>query len=176
MRFLALDPSVNNVGWTLFDSKKPAMKMWRWGTFNLEGFNRTQRICDLRGMIDLTIKGGFDHLVGEYPTFFSSEKGQIAAHKSYTIDLAYVLGYIAGWYQKDHRTFHPITAIEWKGAVKKEVTARKFFRIFKVPLYTLSEHAIDSTMMLRHFLLTGEAIRLFRAAGEDYPATPTLSF
>lgn len=172
MRFLSLDPSVNNVGWTLFDSKKKEKKQWRWGTFVLEGFNREQRVADLKGMIDLTI-GDFDHLIGEYPTFFSAERGQIAAHKGYTIDLAFILGYIAGSYHKDHRTFHPFTPVQWKGSVKKEITARKFFRVFKVRLSTLSEHAIDSTMMLRHFLLT-YGPKVFRAAGEAYPVTPLL--
>lgn len=91
-----------------------------------------------------------EFLVTEKPAFFSSERGQIAAHMNYTIDLAAINYFIAGWFRYDHRHHFAITANQWKGSIDKAITAKRFFRDFPwVSPTTLSEHAIDSIMMHR---------------------------
>lgn len=150
MRILSLDPSVNNVGWSVLNTKaKNKKQAWKWGTFKIEGNNLEMRIMDLIQLIDDEI-GEFHILITEKPTFFSSEKGHIAAHLNYTIDLAAICYGVAGWFHMDHRTHFAITATQWKGQVSKAITARRFFRQFpEVNPDTLSEHAIDSIMLCR---------------------------
>jgi len=153
MKVLSLDPSKNNVGWATFDgTRKVKPRAWKWGTFQLEGMNLEMRMYDLVQKIGEEI-GEFDFLVTERPAFFSCERGEIAAHQNYTIDLAAIAYYVAGWYHMDHRHHFAITANQWKGTVSKAVTARRFFRSFPyVDPQTLSEHAIDAVMLARFTL------------------------
>ena len=152
MKILSLDVSVNNVGWAVFDTKKQGKEKWSWGTYTLEGFNYDMRLTDLKDRIIEEGHKDAEHLVIEWPMFYQSTKGMIAAHNNYTIDLAGVCMYIAGWLRLDHRHYHRITASKWKGQVPKAITARKFFKHFGIPLGKVSEHAIDATMMLKFFI------------------------
>lgn len=130
-------------------------------------------MVDIKDRINEDV-GDFDHLVIEYPTFFSSEAGQVAAHKNYTIDLAHICGFLAGWFHKDHRTYHPMTASEWKGSVSKEITMRKFCRIMKIKsAFQLTDHTIDAIMILRYFL-QNYGFTVFQSVGEDFPESPLL--
>lgn len=175
MRLLALDPSVNDVGWATFDTseikvghqyllknidrlRKIAIRqVWKWGTWHLEGTSLEMRQLDLVQTIIANI-GPFDILIGEKPSFFDNARGHIASRQNYTIDLAAVLNYVAGWFHKDHRNYFPINVMAWKGNVPKMVTARQFFRIFgykeRIPPAGLTDHAIDATMLLHYWLKT----------------------
>lgn len=117
------------------------------------------RMFDLIQKIDeLGLK--FDFLITEKPAFFASERGQVAAHQNYTIDLAAIAFYVAGWFRMDHRHHYSITATQWKGTVSKAITARKFFKQWpKVDSASLDDHAIDA-IMLHRFWLTDYARRL----------------
>lgn len=159
MRCLSIDPSVNNVGWSIFTAgQKSKRDSWIWGTLKLTGGSLEMRIMDLVYQLDQLARpeGGADvgdmpdFLVTEKPTFFSSERGQIAAHSNYTIDLAAINYFIAGWFRYTHRNHFAITATHWKGSVSKLVTARRFFRDFpRVDPLTMSEHSVDAVMMNR---------------------------
>lgn len=159
MRVLAIDPSIHNVGFATWNSCKPdRFSAWKWGCWNLEGYNYQMRLMDLLNHIDDTV-GPFDILVSEWPAFYSSDKGKIAAHMNYTIDLAGICYFIAGWYRLDHRHHFPLTASMWKGSVPKLVTQRKFIRTFNKFAHHINEHAVDATMMLHYWLTTyGEKI------------------
>jgi Holliday junction resolvasome RuvABC endonuclease subunit len=155
MKSLSIDPSINNVGWSLFDSKaETKQEAWLWGTIHPTGANLEMRITDtIQQLSDLFTWDVLDYLITERPAFFSSERGQIAAHMNYTIDLAAVAYYIAGWFHMDHRKHFAITANQWKGSVPKAVTARRFFASFpKVDVNTLDEHAIDAVMLHKWWL------------------------
>lgn len=165
MKILSLDPSVNSVGWATFEivkgRKHEKKKAWKWGTWYLEGSSLEMRMLDLCQTISQDI-GNFDILVTEKPAFYSSEVGQIAAHRNYTIDLSAVNNFVAGWFHRDHRTYFPITAIAWKGTVPKWITANRFYKAFKLSprkqVEGLTEHSIDATMLL-HFWLKTYAVR-----------------
>lgn len=154
MKLLTLDPSINNVGYALFNSRAVNRKAaWKWGTIYLEGTNLEMRMVDLVQQIDRLI-GRFHYLVTEKPAFYSSEVGHIAAHQNYTIDLAAISFFVAGWFRMDHRHHAAITATAWKGSVSKGITARKFFSLWpKIKPTELSEHAIDAVMLGRYWLL-----------------------
>lgn len=159
MRVLAIDPSINNVGFAIWDStKKDRYKAWRWGCWRLQGYNYQMKLMDLIEHIDTEIED-FDILVTEWPAFYTSDKGKIAAHQNYTIDLAGICYFIAGWYRRNHRQHFPLTASMWKGSVPKLVTQRKFIRTFGKIAHQINEHAVDATMMLHYWLITyGEKI------------------
>lgn len=174
MRILAIDPSVNWVGWTLFDSKKRTpRKQWKWGTIQVEGNNYQMKLVMLLQTLEELGLLDVQHLVTEWPTFFSSQKGQIAAHQNYTIDLGGVCAFLAGSMGLDHRHWHLLTATTWKGSVNKYVTGRKFFRVFNIEPSNLSEHAIDSTMLLRYWIIN-YGPTAFQRAGEGFPESPLL--
>lgn len=152
MIFLSVDPSINNVGLASFNTKTAK---WASAFVKLQGVNRQTKMIDLKDEILTFLNGKAPHhLVTEYPAFYSSEKGQIAAHSNWTIDLAFICGFLFGRLVNTHREYSPITAIEWKGNVRKEITARKFMRKFGDPhrLAHMSEHEVDATMMLYYFL------------------------
>lgn len=186
MKILSIDPSKNHAGFATFATsqrKTPKLQKtngkidinWEFGTFHLEGRNLAQRTYDLYEHVRDSL-GTIDHLVIEYPAFFSSERGQIAAHQNYTIDLAFICGYLAGLLALDHRHVNLITAITWKGNVTKEITKRKFFYHFKkLGVHKLDEHAIDAAMLLRYFLVT-YGPGTFQVAGEVFPECPELQF
>lgn len=156
MRILSIDPSVNNVGWALLntDGKTPKER-WRTGLIKPEGRNFAMKcVCLLQELMALSEgEEGLDLLLTEWPTFFDSSKGHMAARQNYTVDLAGICGYIAGGLGMDHRRWHLATATEWKGSVSKIVTARKFYRHFgKTFHHSISEHEMDAAMLLHWFI------------------------
>lgn len=172
MKILSIDPSTTSgyVGWATFDldaltvkklTPKNAMRwkkqVWKWGEWKLEGGSMEMRLFDLIQTIGLEI-GEFQFLVGEKPAFYNNERGHIAAHQNYTIDIAAMLYWIAGWFHMDHRHFHPVTAMIWKGSVPKLITERQFFRVFglrgELMPTKLTDHACDATMLLHWWLKT----------------------
>lgn len=168
MKILILDPSINDVGWAVWNSKaKNRLKAWKWGTIKLSGINYAERLMDLIDQLDTLLPNGFDILVTEWPAFYSSQKGHIAAHQNYTIDLAGICFWVAGWYRMDHRHHFPMTAKMWKGSVPKLVTQRKFLRTFGKQARSMSEHAIDATMM-GHYWLTTYGEKAFKVLREEF--------
>lgn len=151
MKILSLDPSVNHVGWALLNIEKGAdvsEGSWDWGCWELDGFNFAQRCQDLRDNILETVGEEFDILALEWPTFYDSMKGKVAAKQGYTLNLAGISMYVAGWFRMDCSQVHLVTAPQWKGNTPKHVTAKRFFEAFGENYLKESEHAIDATMLL----------------------------
>lgn len=168
MIILFLDPSVNNVGWgTLDTTKKKKKNAWKWGLWKIEGVNYQMKLLDLIQCIQMEI-GHFDCLISEWPAFFDNERGQVASRQNYTIDLAGVCMYVAGWFHMDHRNHFPLTASSWKGMVQKHVTSVKFLRTFNIRPDKISEHAIDA-VMLGHYWFMTYAEAWLRRHGEEWP-------
>ena len=117
--------------------------MWK-----LEGYNLLQRCADLRAYIQQTDNADFTDLILEWPTFYQSEKGEVAAKQSDTINLAAVAMYIAGFFHLDVTKIDLVTAPQWKGQAQKRVTARRFFQHFGVDALHVDHNAIDATMLL----------------------------
>lgn len=180
MRVLSLDPSVNTTGWAIYSPlQKTRKRAWQWGTIKMEGYSLEMRIMSLCQSLDQLAcpEGGKaepfpEFLVTEKPTFFSSERGQVAAHMNYTINLAAINYFVAGWFRIDHRHHFAITATQWKGAISKVVTAKRFFREFpKVEPLSLSEHAVDAVMLCRwavEHLIANAPLGVRRSSPEDW--------
>lgn len=153
MRILVIDPSVNFCGWALLDTEGKSIKSrWSMGLIRPEGKNYAMRCVEILQQLQ-EVAPDIDHLVTEWPTFFDSARGHMAARQNYTVNLAGICGYIAGRYGFDHRKWSLITAITWKGSVSKDVTARKFYRHFGRKWQDkISEHEIDAVMLLHYFM------------------------
>lgn len=151
-RILALDPSVmNRCGWaavTLHINEFGVVTQddWDFGFFQVDGMSFQMRCSDLKDSI-MSLGFEFNILVCEWPTFYASAKGQIAAQQGYTINLAGIAMYIAGYFQVDFRKLFLYTAPDWKGTVKKAVTARRFFKMFNLSELKVDHNAIDACMM-----------------------------
>jgi hypothetical protein len=151
-RILSLDPSAaDTTGYCLieleWDEAGVVLKEdFSWGSWSLSGFNFLMRCVDLKDYITSDI-GHFDELVIEWPMFYDSAKGGVAARQGYTINLAGIAMFIAGWFRIPHQQIFLYTAPDWKGTVPKQVTARRFFKMFNVNVVEQDEHAIDATMM-----------------------------
>lgn len=145
-RKLSLDPSVNTVGWCVRDDTN-GEESWDWGMWELSGLNFKMRCWDLVGYIEEVI-GSFDQLLIEWPTYYDSEKGKVAGRQNYTINLAGLGMFVAGHFRVASKNLFLYTAPEWKGNVAKQVTARRFYKLFDVNVNTVDHNAIDATMML----------------------------
>lgn len=158
MKILAIDPSVmNSAGWATVElewtnskaERKLVKEEWNWGAWEISGFNFQQRCCDLKDYIEMEI-GTFDQLVLEWPMFYDSQKGQTAAREGYTINLAGIAMFTAGWFHMPSKQTFLYTAPDWKGQLTKAITARRFYKLFGINQMTVDHNAIDACMMLVH--------------------------
>jgi hypothetical protein len=116
-----------------------------------------QKMRSAGQMVAAFMEGGVcAQIVAEMPTFFSSEKGRIAAKEGYTINLALVLGSIIGRFDLVAEQKMPVqlyTPGMWKGQVSKEITRKKFFRTFKDASGGIYDNdTVDAIMILSFWL------------------------
>jgi hypothetical protein len=145
---LSIDPSVNNVGFATLQIFDNGQQQWAWGTWELSGDNLLQRCADLRAYIQQSGNADFTDLILEWPTFYASEKGEIAAKQNYTINLASVAMYIAGFFHLDVSRIELVTAPQWKGQADKRITARRFFAHFGENSLAQDHNTVDAVMLL----------------------------
>lgn len=150
--FLAIDPSINTCGVSLYD---PATKDFEWKLVRPEGRNLVRRMECIESEIARFLRfrncnfAGITHLVCEYPQFFNSEKGAVAATMGYTLDLAAICGYMAGICKFAKVDFY--TPQQWKGNLTKKAIEFRFQKMFgDIPLP--SEHEQEATLMLYYHL------------------------
>lgn len=166
---LALDPSVNRLGWALHNLNVAGERYevtgdaWRFGyahprkhELGLPGlpfvwgslFAQLRRVaCD---------DWRPTHLAIEYPQFFASERGRIAAVQGDTLALASVAGYLAGRFAVPFEFIELWTPAQWKGSVPKSVTQEKFLRLFGAGARSIArqfpDDTIDAIMIAEHWL------------------------
>ncbi len=159
MKILSIDPSVNNVGFVVIDlASKTVQARWQWGMIHPKGNNLQAKLADIVTNLNHLVKmDEITHLITEWPTFFGSVAGAIAAEKGYTINLAAVNSYVAGSFGFRGSKWVMITATEWKGSVTKAVTMRKFLRFFNPKIdfrQAICEHEVDALMMAHWWIRT----------------------
>lgn len=164
---LAIDPSIKNLGWACLNLNKVedgdyynlSSEGWSFGLIHPKGRNTQHRWKDTYLQLKMVLdedKQWPTHYASEWPVFFDSTKGRIAAQQNYTIDLAAIVGYIAGQFKfkPDYQTLW--TPGQWKGSVPKHVTEHKFVRLFGRSAErlsrTLSNDVIDAIMIAEYWL------------------------
>lgn len=163
MKILSIDPSIKDVGFAVvknlernadgvWDNSKAD---WHWGHWQIDGLSLTYRLREIVEWIileDLALNPEEDWLVMEWPAYFGSEKGQVAAQMGYTLGLAAVCAYIAAFFRMPPDNTHLITANQWKGNVNKNITRMRFFKALGQPLiYKVNHNAVDAVMLLHEF-------------------------
>jgi hypothetical protein len=162
---LAIDPSINNLGFAIYDMGKGKDQYnldsgaWTYGLINPKGKYLQHRWRDAyRQLVDHWLEGRMiTHLVSEWPTFFKSEKGLIAAQEGYTIEIASIVAYLAGRLNVKADYISMFTPQRWKGSVPKHVTEGKFKRLFgegasKALRRGISNDVVDAIMIGEYWL------------------------
>jgi hypothetical protein len=159
---LAIDPSINSLGWALASpifSKEFNWDSYHWkcGSFVPRGTTLEAKLCSLNILLDKFPI--INELVIEWPMFFNTEKGRIAARAGFTTQLGAVCGYIVGYFSCGHRLsadgIYLYTPQAWKGNMPKRATAMKFIRTFpkRKPYLRIMDHdEIDAIMLLYYHL------------------------
>lgn len=127
MRFLSVDPSVNDVGLAFFNSETDKLRTWTFRPLR-NGRNTTNiAIQILRFILTVCLQGEKrpDYLVMEHPQWENSDRGHKAAAKGYTLDLAYLIGFIGGSMGLAGNKIHTPTPREWKGNMPKSATEHR---------------------------------------------------
>lgn len=153
MRYLAIDPSMNRIGWACYDTKAGdfnQLASWYFGTCcpprqgGKEGTLTSVKFYFSRAIAD--------HLICEMPTFFDSEVGRVAAKQGYTLDLALVIGTIYGCIPGAELFLY--TPQQWKGSTPKRITQVRFKKAFPDSNHWIPVHdTIDAIMLLRYHVL-----------------------
>ena len=142
---VGIDPSIKTVGFAVLDDSG-----LRTCTFRLQGESLVERLESLRLKFRIHLGNSKpDVIVCEFPSYQDSERGRIAAVSGDTLGLAAVCGFVAYHFRGCKMILFP-TPREWKGTVKKHVTARRFGKWTGVPeeRYPL-DHETDAAMMIR---------------------------
>jgi hypothetical protein len=161
---LAIDPSINNLGYAMFDMGHGAGNQydltsgaWIYGLIHPKGKYIQHKWRDtFRQLLDRLDKRP-THFASEWPTFFTGQRGMIAAQMGYTIDLAGIVGYLAGRFAVRADWIALWTPQQWKGSVPKHITERKFVRLFgdgakKAIRRGISNDEIDAVMIAEFWL------------------------
>lgn len=160
---LAIDPSVNNLGWASYDFQAGGEMYningagWKFGLIHPKGPNLQYKWKDCYFKLRRELEDRrVTHFAGEWPIFFGSMKGKIAAQQGYTNDLAGTIGYLIGKFQVKAEYVALWTPVQWKGSVPKAITEKKFIRVFgeagKEIARTVSNDVIDAIMIAEFWL------------------------
>jgi len=172
---LAVDPSVNNLGWAMYNMGAGGncydLKAWSYGLIQPYLVEKKDRKGIVKPMwrqhkwkhIYHELIKRLDgiqptHFVSEWPTFMTGERGALAVQLDYTIDLAGIVGYLAGRLAIKPDWIALYTPLKWKGSVPKSVTETKFVRLFGEPASIalrrgMSNDTVDA-IMIGEFWLT----------------------
>jgi hypothetical protein len=159
---LAIDPSVNNLGWAMFDMSRGTNQYnldgWEYGIVHPKGKYAQHKWRDAYRQLGDRVAGYVPtHFASEWPCFFSGQKGMIAAQMGYTIDLGAQVGYLAGKFNIRADYIALWTPQQWKGSVPKHITEGKFVRLFgklaeRAIRRGISNDTIDAIMIGEYWL------------------------
>lgn len=150
MRYLGIDPSVNNVGIAFYDDETDELVTATFHPKRLSETTSTQIAVQIVRYILIQLLQGrkrADYIVLEHPQWEDSQRGNQAAAKGYTLDLAFLVGYIAGSMGlAATKTFTP-TPLEWKGNMPKTAVESRFKK--RWPKHRkVSDHEFEAAMMI----------------------------
>lgn len=150
MRYLGIDPSVNNVGIAFYDDESNELMTRTFHPKRGENTTTTQIAVQIVRFIMIDFLQGrkkADYIVLEHPQFENSIRGNQAAAKGYTLDLAFLVGYIAGAMGlASTKTFTP-TPLEWKGNMPKMAVEVRFKKRWPKHPKVL-DHEFEAAMMI----------------------------
>lgn len=142
MNHIAIDPSVNNIGVASYYQEGGK------GMVSTHVLNPPKEPKDcihyLRVMLGRL--GKTDELIVEYPTFFASTKGRVAAQQGYTIDLGFIVGLCCAIIPA--KRIRLPTPMQWKGNTPKEIVGKRYTEWTGVNYKTITDHEYEAAMMI----------------------------
>lgn len=155
MIVMGVDPSVNNIGLALFDTDTQKLSL---DEFHPKRNSQTPialvGVQIARHILIAFLQGRKrpDKIIMEYPEFQGSERGLIAAQRGYTLDLAFIVGYLAGSLGIAASSVYTPTPSEWKYNLPKKAVGLRFERRFLVSTKGISDHKFEAAMMIDWYL------------------------
>ena len=155
MNFLIIDPSMHNVGFAILQINNGKPRVLKDGTLYPDRDMTIQQKAEwiFASLQRLLLSHGDPcQLIIEYPAFMGGVKGMIASQKGYTIDLAAIVGYLAGLLMAGSPDdVFLYTPMQWKGTKPKTATIAHLKRVFPT-FRPHSEHSADAVDLgLYHF-------------------------
>lgn len=154
MIILGVDPSVKNIGLALFDTHTQKLSLDEFHPIRTKETSIASIGVQIARHILIAFLQGKkrpDKIIIEYPEFQGSERGLIAAQRGYTLDLAFVVGYLAGSLGIAARDVYTPTPSEWKQNLPKKAVELRFKRRFLVDT-KVSDHKFEAAMMIDWYL------------------------
>lgn len=171
---LSIDPSVRSLGWTVVNLNHADGKdyldldnqlLWTFGLVQMESTRQVDpSILKWRWQeAFVNLKASFEldgnsptHFASEWPMYFDSLKGRIAAQQNYTLGIASMVGYLAAAFEFNPAHIALWTPLQWKGNQPKSVTRNRFVLTFgeagRKLARMLSDDVIDAIMIARFWL------------------------
>lgn len=148
MRFLGVDPSVNDVGLAFYNDEAETLKTHTFKPIRGERTTTNIAIQIVRFMQISILQGEKrpDYLVLEHPQWENSDRGHKAAAKGYTLDLAFLIGFIAGCSGLAGTKIFTPTPMEWKGNRPKTATEAQVKK--KFPNLRVTDHEYDAVGLI----------------------------
>ncbi len=159
MRIIAIDPSINTIGtavWTDGELETHTIRT-RLPAKGPVGEKKVALAKQLSILLSSRLIGGVavaDALIIEYPNFQTSTRGLIAAQMGYTLDLAFVAGFVAS--QIPHKLLLLPTPNGWKGQQRKEIVGQRFTNWTGIDYRKVSDHEYEAAMMCHWAIRTGK--------------------
>lgn len=151
---LAIDPSINNLGWATYNSK--IKQSWNLGTIQIPKGTSLTNVLDYIGynllnVIWLEETERPNKIIIEYPEFFAgSQKGATAAVQGTTFGLAAIAGFLQGYFRMQPGDVILYKPSEWKGQIPKEGMMYRFQKRFGYKAKT--DHEAEAALMLDYYL------------------------
>lgn len=143
MNYLAIDPSINNLGWTTYNTTN---KEWKMGTVSPPKAELPERLAFIFAAIRARIDILPNVLICEFPQFENSVRGSAAAVQGYTFGLAAICGYLQGAFNVLPNLTFFYTPNQWKGQIPIDGIKYRFERKFGFKPKT--EHEAHAAMLL----------------------------
>lgn len=127
---LCIDPGID-FGWAIFGSRISVPCVC--GTFKSEGKDFWSRLektaAEFNRVLGISEDYECEGIACEYPAFFGSEGGQVAARSGSLVKLAVVVGTLYGVCLDWGIAFRPVGVNEWKGNLSKEIVKARIEKI-----------------------------------------------
>ncbi len=145
MKYIAIDPSINNIGVAIMND----------GDLTTRTLSPTEKGKDyLMSFLRVAFRNvQCDVLICEYPNFQTSQRGIIAAQQGYTLNLAFVCGFVAAII--DAKKVVMATPTEWKGQTPKHIIGARYTQWTGEDFNEISDHEYEAAMMIEWYIRTG---------------------
>lgn len=151
-KIIAIDPSLNKIGVAMTSNYGDSIDTYCLSPTKID--DKVLRLKTIGRHLVVNIKSwGYDNAkVGiiEYPSFQVSTRGTIAAQKGYTLDLAFLAGYVISAFPFI-KWFLP-TPSQWKGNQSKKAIEAKLFRWLGQSNALITDHEVEAAMMIKWYL------------------------